>query len=176
MWSGDRAANLPIDVGGGAVRRQRTAGEPIRAQPSGIHDRRRTSRPDAAGTCSTKCSPFGSSQRHVLRASRGDLRRPGTHRRRDRRQRDAGLPDAPLHRVAESLPRVAAARPAEPRRRRRRPGRRVRRLRMEPGADLCLGHQRVVAAGSGVSAAGRIAGAVLGHDLTRTGRPSACSS
>ena len=74
--------------------------------------------------------------------------RPGTHRRGDRRERDAGLPDAALHRGAESLPRVAAARPAEPRRRRGRPGRRVRRLRMEPGADLCLGHQCVAAAGS----------------------------
>ena len=165
---GNRAANLPIDVSGGAVRRQWPAGEPIRAQPPGIHHRRsragRMRLGRAGRSAPVRVEPTPRPPRQPW-----DLRRPGTHRRGDRRERDAGLPDAPLHPGAESLPRVAPARPGEPRRRRRRPGRRVRRLRMEPGADLCLRYQCVVAAGSGVSAVGRIAGAVLGHDLTRSG-------
>ena len=56
-------------------------------------------------------SPFGSSERHVLRASRGICVR-GTHRRRHRRPRDARLSDAAVHRVAEPVSRVAARRTA----------------------------------------------------------------
>ena len=64
-------------------------------------------------------SPFGSSERHVLRASRAICER-GARRRLDRRQRDARLSDAAVHRVAEPVSRVAAAGPPA------RGGRRVR--------------------------------------------------
>ena len=66
-----RSRDLPADVGGRAVRRRRPAGEPLRAQPAGIRDA-----PYRAAGCSwdqpfDEVSPFGSSERHVLRTGRG---------------------------------------------------------------------------------------------------------
>ena len=54
--------------------------------------------------------PFGSSERHVPQASRGICDR-GVVRGCDRRPRDARLPDAAVHLVAEPVSRVAAAGP-----------------------------------------------------------------
>ncbi len=111
-------------------------------------------------------SPFGSSQRHVLRASRAICQR-GEPRRLDRRQRDAGLSDASLHRVAESVSRIAAAGSSTRRRGGVRPRRGVRGVRLEPYADVQFRHQRLAADRCRVSAAGRLADAVLDDGRTR---------
>ena len=108
-------ATLPPDVGRRAVRRRRPAGQPVRASPARVRDRSHRMRPAA---CSweqpfDEVSPFGSSERHVLRTSRGICERRPIGRQH-RRARDARLPDAAVHLVAEPVPRVAAAEPQAP--------------------------------------------------------------
>ena len=75
----------------------------------------------ASATC---CGPAAASAQ----------RRPSG--RQHRRARDARLPDAAVHLVAEPVPRVAAAESAGPARRRLGAGRRVRGVRLEPGAAV----------------------------------------
>ena len=111
-----RPGDLPADVGGRAVSAP-TAGCSALSRSACRNTRRPQYR--AAG-CSwdepfDEVSPFGSSERHVLRTSRGVCVR-GRIGRQHRRARDARLPDAAVHLVAEPVSRVAAAEPAGRRR------------------------------------------------------------
>ncbi len=47
------------------------AGQPLRAEPAGLHERDAHAPPGADWDIIDEVSPFGSSERHVLRASRG---------------------------------------------------------------------------------------------------------
>ena len=126
-------AHLPADVGRRAVRRRRATWSAASRSPSRIHRRAVTSRRAATGRSSRRCSPFGSSERHVLRRPAAASATTAVVRRH-RRARDARLPDAAVHLVPEPVSRVAAAGPPAAAERRAGPRRRVRRVRLEPRA------------------------------------------
>ena len=121
-------------------------------------------------------SPFGSSERHVLRIAPRRLR-PRPHGRQHRRPRDARLPDAAVHLVAEPVPRIAAARTG-----RSAPegvsGRDVEFIvyGWSRAPIFESGTRRLDAARRGLPAAGRVARAVLGHARPRRADASASTS
>ena len=105
----DRSRHVPADVGGRAYGANGRLVDRF-SESAGI-----TTSPYFPSSCAwervAEVSPFGSSGRQVLRAQPRHLRaRPPD--RRDRRPRDARLPDAAVHLVAEPVSRVAAAGPA----------------------------------------------------------------
>ena len=162
-----RPGHLSSDVRGRVVQRGRPPGERLQAQPARIRD---------DGVSRGGMRSVGTAVRRgvairIYRAARAAHRprrlRARPHGRQHRRARDARLPDAALHLVAEPVPRIAAAQPPGRAGRRVRARRRVHRLRMESGADLRVGHARVDASRSRLPAARQIARAVLGHARSR---------
>ena len=107
----------------------------------------------------------------VARAAREPRRlRRQSSGRRHRRPGDARLPHAAVHRVAESVSRVAAAGSPGAGGRRVGAGRRVRLLWMEPRSVVRVGHERLDASRCGVRAHGRVAHGVL--DQRRARQPA----
>ena len=132
----NRARALPVDLGGRAVRQRRTARQPVRPVPARVRD-------DAVSRHELRVGCFrrrlSDRSERITRAAcqPGHLRQRASGGRHYR-PHDAGLPDAPVHFLAESVPRVAQTRACAAHRRSPWAGRRVRLLRMEPCSALCL--------------------------------------
>ena len=161
-----RSRDLSPDVGGRGLQRGRPAGQRVQAQPARVRDHRIP----LAGMQLGRTVRRGLAVR-IQRTPRAPHRarrlRTRPDGRQHRRARDARLPDAAVHLVAESVPGIAAPQSSGGARRRFRPRRRVHRLRLEPRADLRVGHAGLDAAGPGLPAAGGVANAVLGHARSR---------
>ena len=147
------------------------AGQPLRAEPARLRERDRTPRPAAAGTIvdelfavrirasGTCCAPAAASACAAGRA------------RRHRRARDARLPDAAVHLVAESVSRIACGPIAQV-----APKARLARdvefvvYGWSRAPIFDVRHERLDAARRRLPAARRVARAVLGDASTRDGQ------
>ena len=172
----DRSRDLSPDLGGRAVRRRRPPGQP-RSRSACPSTRR--PRIDRRG-CSwdepfDEVSPFGSSERHVLRTGRGVCVRGrivGSIVVRvmlDYRTLPFISSQSPYLESLRPNRQVAAGRRVGPRRR-------VRRLRLEPRADLRVGHARLDAAGRRSSSGWSSRASRSGRRSIATTRRSASTS
>ena len=175
LWSKTDLAVGARHLRGRALSRRRTAGEPLLPEPAGVRDHQLP-----GGRL-----PLGGDRRklpdRIERAPRPQ-RQPRhlperTAARHGRGSRDARLPRAAVHLRAHAVSRVAShSYRAQTRGRHRRPRPGVRLVRLEPRAALCLGHQRLAAAGSRVRAGGRVAGTVLGRGRATTAVSFVCTT
>ena len=156
--------------------RRRPACQPLRAESAGVRHGAVSRGGLRPGTSSTRCRRRGSDgERRTCCAPAAASATGGPPGRRDRRPRDARLPDAAVHLVAESVSRVAAAGPAGAGRRRARPRRRVRRRTAGAGRRLFASGTSVWPLPDAVLRAdGRVARAVLGR--RRRGRRDGSAS